>query len=71
MCDIRLHPSTVASAFEEATAGDVMPLAGDPLQSPATLFVRSLYGAADKTFPPIVTRCWGHRSLAGGPSRRA
>jgi hypothetical protein len=56
MCDIRLHPSTVASAFEEAMAGDVMPHAGDPLQSPATLFVRSLYAAADEAFPPVY-RC--------------
>jgi hypothetical protein len=53
MCDIRLHPSTVSSAFEEAMVGDVMPRAGDPLQSPGILFVRSLYAAADEVFPPV------------------
>jgi hypothetical protein len=56
ICDIRLHPSTVASTFEEAMVGDVMPHAGDPLQSPATLFVRSLYAPADEEFPPVY-RC--------------
>jgi hypothetical protein len=56
MCDIRLHPSTVTSTFEEAMVGDVMPHAGDPLQPPGTLFVRSLYGALDEAFPPVY-RC--------------
>jgi hypothetical protein len=49
--DIRLHPSTVASTFEEAMATGVLPDAGDPLQHPDTLFVRSLYRQADESFP--------------------
>jgi len=62
ICDIRLHPSTVTSTFEEAMAGDVMPHAGDPDQPPGTLFVRSLYSASDEAFPPayrcIVDSTW-------------
>jgi hypothetical protein len=56
ICDIRLHPSTVVSTFEEAMAGDVMLHAGDPDQPPATLFVRSLYRGPDEAFPPVY-RC--------------
>ncbi|GAA0401214.1 hypothetical protein GCM10009530_61320 [Microbispora corallina] len=55
-CDIRLHPSTVDSAFQEAMTGDVMPGAGDLPHPPGTLFVRSLYREAGYGFPPAY-RC--------------
>ncbi len=54
--DIVLHPSTDASSFERAMADEVLPNAGDELQHPDTLFVRSLYRAADESFPPLY-RC--------------
>ena len=56
MCDIRLHPSTVADTFEGAMLEDVLPHAGDELQHPESLFVRSLYAATDEEFPPVY-RC--------------
>ncbi|WP_248960016.1 hypothetical protein [Sphaerisporangium perillae] len=55
-CDIRLHPSTVTSTFEEAMTGDIMPKAGDLPHPPGTLFVRSLYREAGDGFPPTY-RC--------------
>ncbi|MEU6408367.1 hypothetical protein [Microbispora sp. NPDC046933] len=55
-CDIRLHPSAVDSAFEEAMTGDVMPGAGDLPHPPGALFVRSLYREAGYGFPPAY-RC--------------
>jgi len=62
ICDIQVHPSAVASAFEQVMTGDVMPHAGDPDQPPGTLFVRSLYRAQDEAFPPayrcIVDSTW-------------
>ena len=62
MCDIRLHASTVADSFEKAMVEDVLPHAGDELQHPESLFVRSLYAAADEAFPPayrcIVDSTW-------------
>ncbi|MEU6430602.1 hypothetical protein ABZ860_32305 [Microbispora sp. NPDC046973] len=63
-CDIRLHPSTVDSAFEEAMTGDVMPGAGDPPHPPGTLFVRSLYREAGYGFPPAY-RCVVNSILVG------
>ncbi|MFI7040996.1 hypothetical protein ACIBI0_30305 [Microbispora rosea] len=61
-CDIRLHPSTVDSAFEEAMTGDVMPGADTPPHPPGTLFVRSLYREAGYGFPPAY-RCVVHSVL--------
>ncbi|WP_169953286.1 hypothetical protein [Microbispora sp. H11081] len=61
-CDIRLRPSTVDSAFEEAMTGDVMPGAGDPPHPPGTLFTRGLYREAGYGFPPAY-RCVVHSDL--------
>lgn len=58
-CDVRLHPSTVDTAFEEAMTGDVMPGAGALPHPPGTLFVRSLYREAGYGFPPAY-RCVVH-----------
>jgi len=62
ICDIQLHPSAVASAFEQAMIGDVMPHAGDPDQPSGSLFVRSLYHGPEEAFPPayrcIVDSTW-------------
>ena len=59
VCDIRLHPSTVVDTFEKAMVEDVLPHAGDELQHPESLFVRSLYSAGDESFPPAY-RCIVH-----------
>jgi hypothetical protein len=62
ICDIQLHASTEVSAFEQAMVEDVLPHAGDELQNPDTLFVRSLYRASDDEFPPryrcVVDSIW-------------
>lgn len=63
ICDISLHASTEAAAFEQAMAEDVLPHAGDELQNPDhNLFVRSLYRASTDEFPPryrcVVDSIW-------------
>ncbi len=62
MCDIQLHPSTLVDTFEKAMVEDVLPNAGDELQHPESLFVRSLYAVGDESFPPayrcIVDSTW-------------
>ena len=62
ICDIVLHASTEVAAFEQAMIEDVLPHAGDELQNPDTLFVRSLYRASADEFPPryrlVVDSIW-------------
>ena len=60
--DIVLHASTDLAAFEQAMSEDVLPHAGDELQHPGSLFVRSLYRSSSEEFPPryrcVVDSIW-------------
>lgn len=50
VCDIRLHPSTVDTAFEKAMIEDVLPGAGDVYPA-GEVFVRGLYRRTGEDFP--------------------
>jgi hypothetical protein len=50
VCDIRLHPSTVDTAFEKAMVEEVLPGADDVYPA-GEVFVRSLYRRTGEDFP--------------------